>query len=55
LAYPFSPGDYDDDDTVIDGPRKQWQKDEENQGSLSVIKARYITVFWCLVSKSITV
>lgn len=41
LACPFSPGDYDDD-TVIGGPRKQWQKDEENHGSLSVIKARKI-------------
>ncbi|XP_023703550.1 uncharacterized protein LOC111862411, partial [Cryptotermes secundus] len=41
LAYPFSPGDYNDD-TVTDGPRKQWQKDEENHGSLSVIKARKI-------------
>jgi hypothetical protein len=44
LACPFSPGDYDDD-TVLGSPRKQWQKDEENHGSLSVIKARYITVF----------
>jgi hypothetical protein len=39
LACPFSPDDYDDD-TIINAPRKQWQKDEEDHGSLSVIKAR---------------
>jgi hypothetical protein len=54
LACPFSLDDYDDDDTVIGGPRKQWQKDEENHGSLSVSKARYIAAFLCPVSESVT-
>ncbi|XP_021918233.1 protein zwilch homolog isoform X2 [Zootermopsis nevadensis] len=42
LAFPFISCDYDVDDTFISEPIKNWQKDEESQGSLSVIKARKI-------------